>query len=149
MPLSYCLTMELRHMRYFVAVAEARNFTRAAARLHLTQPSLSRQIRALENELGVSLLHRGKGGITLTAAGNEYLARARKLLADSAAAVRVTQAVGRSEHRHRFYSLTALNCWRALSKFPWTSAKRKNLTLLTQISLGVGWVCRSCIVCSI
>jgi DNA-binding transcriptional LysR family regulator len=91
--------MELRHMRYFVAVAEERNFTRAAARLHLAQPSLSRQIRDLEGELGVSLLHRGKGGITLTAAGNEYLAQARKLLADSAAAVRVTQAVGRSEDR--------------------------------------------------
>jgi DNA-binding transcriptional LysR family regulator len=91
--------MELRHMRYFVAVAEERNFTRAAARLHLAQPSLSRQIRDLENELGVALLHRGKGGITLTAAGNEYLAQARKLLTDSAAAVRVTQAVGRSEHR--------------------------------------------------
>jgi DNA-binding transcriptional LysR family regulator len=92
--------MELRHMRYFVAVAEERNFTRAAARLHLAQPSLSRQIRDLEQELGVSLLHRGKGGITLTAAGTEYLAQARKLLADSAAAVRVTQAAGRSEHRH-------------------------------------------------
>src|SRR5262249_9620915 len=91
--------MELRHMRYFVAVAEERNFTRAAARLHLAQPSLSRQIRDLEHELGVSLLHRGKGGITLTAAGNEYLAHARKLLADSAAAVRLTQAAGRSEHR--------------------------------------------------
>ena len=70
-------------MRYFVAVAEERNFTRAAARLHLAQPSLSRQIRDLEQELGVSLLHRAKGGITLTAAGNEYLAQARKLLADS------------------------------------------------------------------
>jgi LysR family hca operon transcriptional activator len=57
------------------------------------QTSLSRQIRDLESELGVSLLHRGKGGITLTAAGNEYLAQARKLLADSAAAVQVTQAV--------------------------------------------------------
>jgi DNA-binding transcriptional LysR family regulator len=91
--------MELRHMRYFVALAEERNFTRAAARLYLAQPSLSRQIRDLEGELGVSLLHRGKGGITLTAAGNEYLAQARKLLADSAAAVRATQAVGRSEHQ--------------------------------------------------
>jgi DNA-binding transcriptional LysR family regulator len=91
--------MELRHMRYFVALAEERNFTRAAARLYLAQPSLSRQIGDLEGELGVSLLHRGKGGITLTAAGNEYLAQARKLLADSAAAVRATQAVGRSEHQ--------------------------------------------------
>jgi DNA-binding transcriptional LysR family regulator len=91
--------MELRHMRYFVAVAEERNFTRAAARLHLAQPSLSRQIRDLEEELGVSLLHRKKGGITLTAAGNEYLVQARKLLADSAIAVRVTQAAGRSEGR--------------------------------------------------
>src|SRR5262245_26490645 len=90
--------MELRHMRYFVAVAEERNFTKAAARLHLAQPSLSRQIRHLEDELGVSLLHRGKGGLALTAAGNEYLAQARRLLADSAAAVRVTQAAGRSEY---------------------------------------------------
>jgi DNA-binding transcriptional LysR family regulator len=91
--------MELRHMRYFVALAEGRNFTRAAARLHLAQPSLGRQIRDLENEVGVPLLHRGKGGITLTAAGNEYLARARKLLADSDAPVRVAQAAGRSERR--------------------------------------------------
>src|SRR5262249_50284079 len=98
MPLSYCPNMELRHMRYFVAVAEEKNFTRAAARLHLAQPSLSRQIRDLEEELGVSLLHRGKGGVKLTAAGNEYLTQARKLLADSAAAVRLTQAAGRWEH---------------------------------------------------
>jgi DNA-binding transcriptional LysR family regulator len=91
--------MELRHMRYFVAVAEEKSFTRAAARLHLAQPSLSRQIRDLEEELGVPLLHRGKGGLTLTAAGNEYFAQARRILADSDAAVRVAQAAGRSEHR--------------------------------------------------
>ena len=91
--------MELRHMRYFVAVAEERSFTRAAVRLHLAQPSLSRQIRDLEDELGVPLLHRGKGGLTLTAAGNEYLAQTRRILADSDAAVRIAQAAGRSEHR--------------------------------------------------
>lgn len=86
-------------MRYFVAVAEERNFTRAAARLRLAQPSLSRQIRDLEDELGVALLHRAKGGITLTAAGAEYLAQVRKLLADSAAAIRTTRAIGRSLER--------------------------------------------------
>jgi len=86
-------------MRCFVAVAVERSFTRAAVRLHLAQPSLSRQIRDLEDELGVPLSHRGKGGLTLTAAGNEYLAQARRILADSDAAVRIAQAAGRSEHR--------------------------------------------------
>lgn len=74
--------MELRHLRYFVAVAEALNFSRAAARLHVTQPALSRQIRDLETELGRRLLHRGANARTeLTPEGKLLLTGARALLA--------------------------------------------------------------------
>jgi DNA-binding transcriptional LysR family regulator len=58
--------MELRHLRYFVAVAEALNFTKAAARLRLAQPALSRQVADLEDELGVDLLRRTSHGVRLT-----------------------------------------------------------------------------------
>lgn len=61
--------MELRHLRYFVAVAQALNFTRAAEKLHTSQPSLSSQIRDLENCVGVPLLVRDKRKVALTAAG--------------------------------------------------------------------------------
>ncbi len=61
--------MELRHLRYFVAVAQALNFTRAAEKLHTSQPSLSSQIRNLENCVGVPLLVRDKRKVALTAAG--------------------------------------------------------------------------------
>lgn len=74
--------MELRHLRYFTAVAEALNFSRAAARLHVTQPALSRQIRDLEEELGCRLLRRGANARTeLTPEGRHFLAGARELLA--------------------------------------------------------------------
>ncbi len=80
--------MELRHLRYFVAVAEEGSLTLAAERrLHTAQPSLSRQIRDLENELGVELLVRGSRGIALTAAGEAYLSHARLILAQSEAAI--------------------------------------------------------------
>ena len=73
--------MELRHLRYFVAVAEEGSLTHAAERrLHTAQPSLSRQIRDLEIELGVKLLERGARGIELTAAGRTFLDHSRLVL---------------------------------------------------------------------
>jgi len=79
--------MELRHLRYFVTVAEERNITRAAVRLRVAQPALSRQLADLEDELGVRLLERGRQGVTVTPAGREFHRRAKALLADAARAM--------------------------------------------------------------
>lgn len=78
----YDCPMELHQLRYFVAVAERRHFTRAAAELHVAQPSVSKQIQKLEAELGTPLFHRQKGHPDLTPAGELLLPWARRVLAD-------------------------------------------------------------------
>jgi epsilon-lactone hydrolase len=86
--------IELRHLRAFVAVAEELNFGRAAARLYISQPALSRQIRALERLVGCDLLRRSTHQVELTLAGDALLGRARELLHDVDDAVSATRAVG-------------------------------------------------------
>ena len=85
--------MELRHLRYFVAVAEEENVTRAAQRLHVSQPPLSRQIRDLEDELGVALFERSAKSVRLTDAGRVFLNEARAVLDRADEATRAVKAI--------------------------------------------------------
>src|SRR5580692_1009607 len=85
--------MELRHLRYFVAVAEEQNITRAALRLHLSQPPLSRQIRNLEDELGIALFDHEANAVRLTEAGRVFLTEARMILRHAEKAAQMAKEV--------------------------------------------------------
>jgi len=92
--------MELRHLRYFIAVAETGSLTEAAERrLHTSQPSLSRQIRDLEHEVGVELLSRGARGVELTASGRAFLDHARLALAQVDAAGETARRLAQPSQR--------------------------------------------------
>jgi DNA-binding transcriptional LysR family regulator len=91
------MAIELRHLRYFVAVAEEGHITRAAERLGMQQPPLSQQIKAIELELGAQLLRRKARGVELTDAGRALLEDARSILADVDRAVETTRRASRGE----------------------------------------------------
>jgi LysR family transcriptional regulator, benzoate and cis,cis-muconate-responsive activator of ben and cat genes len=113
--------MELRHLRYFVAVAEDQNITRAAVRLHVSQPTLSRQIRDLEDQLGIALFDRGAKAVRLTEAGRAFLTEARIVLERAEDAVQMAKSVasGKRGEIHVGYapSLTVELLPRALRYF--------------------------------
>jgi DNA-binding transcriptional LysR family regulator len=113
--------MELRHLRYFVAVAEAENVTRASEKLRVAQPAISRQIRDLEDELGLALLERSAKSVRLTDAGRIFLEEARAVLQRADDAVKAVRAVagGASGELHVGYapSLTVQILPRALRRF--------------------------------
>lgn len=92
--------MELRHLRYFLAVADTLNFCRAAERLHLSQPPLSQQVRQLEAEIGAKLIDRAKRQIRLTAAGEAFASKARAILAQCDEAAKLAVRAERGEVGH-------------------------------------------------
>ena len=92
--------MELRHLRYFLAVADTLNFCRAAERLHLSQPPLSQQVRRLEAELGAKLFDRTRRQIKLTPAGEVFATKARAILAQSDEAAKLAARAERGEFGH-------------------------------------------------
>jgi len=89
--------MELRHFRYFLAVAEALNFTKAAALLRVAQPALSRRVQDLEDEIGVDLLKRSPRGVVLTAEGKVFLDKTRHILKLADESVEQVRALARGE----------------------------------------------------
>jgi DNA-binding transcriptional LysR family regulator len=147
--------MELRHLRYFVAVAEELSFTRAARRVHIGQPPLSHQIQALEEEIGARLLDRSRHHVRLTEAGTLFLEDARRILALSAGAADTARRAERGElGRLRIgfiqsMAFTAIfpkviNCFR--KQFPHVTLQLQELSTMRQIealndrSLDVGFM---------
>jgi len=106
--------MELRHLRYFVAVADELHFGHAAARLHTSQPSLSQQIRNLEKELRVDLFVRSKHRVELTKAGDRFLKEARSILASADRAAELARQAGHGDHLRLVIGISPETSWQFL-----------------------------------
>src|SRR3984893_17949390 len=128
--------MELRHLRYFVSVAEALSFTKAAEKLHTAQPSLTRQVKDLEEELGVRLLNRTKRLVTLTDEGRSFLGDAKRLLALAAETIESVRRLHSGEVRalnvgyvsNLFYDLLPKTLASFHESFPAVSVKLFDLS---------------------
>ena len=107
---------DFRQLRYFTVLAETLHFGRAAEQLHITQPPLSRQIAALEAELGVELLTRTSRAVSLTLAGEQFYRHAKALLADLDTAVRTAQATARGERGELRLHFTMSAAWSLLPR---------------------------------
>ncbi len=123
--------MELRHLRYFVAVAEELNFTRAAERLYMAQPPLSTQIRTLEEELGVQLFERDKRRVYLTQAGRHFLDRARAILTSVQSAKDEVQSAAAGEVGKLSVGFTAIRNYRA--SFPAVELRLQEMASMHQL----------------
>jgi DNA-binding transcriptional LysR family regulator len=133
--------MELRHLRYFVVVAEELNITRAAKLLQMAQPPLSQQIHHLEAELGVTLFHRSKRRIALTDAGQVFLEEARRTLVQAEHARRMAQRAQRSEIgrlvmgfvSEATYDLLPLMLHAYRARFPQVEIVLREMTTMQQV----------------
>jgi DNA-binding transcriptional LysR family regulator len=115
--------VDFRHLRSFIAVAEELSVTKAAARLHISQPPLSRQIQQLEQEVGVTLFVRHRHGVTLTSAGQRLLDKARTLTA-AAADFYETASEAARDHSNRVRLGIAWGLWDAVNRIRVETAKR-------------------------
>jgi len=133
--------MELRHLRYFLAVAEELNFTKASEKLHLSQPPLSRQIRELEDEIGAKLFDRSNKKVTLTEAGKYFKEKVTHQFQDLEAAVLKTRKISENingEYRIAYISSTFSETISRLIKFlmkkyPYLNIKLYEVTTAKQI----------------
>ena len=132
-------SMELRHLRYFAAVVTHGSFSRAAKQLHLTQPALSRQVKSLEDEIGVALIVRGQNTISLTSAGEDFYEEAKDILARVDVAVRriKTRLQGEKLRVGYVHSLTAGIMPRVVERF---QSYNKNVVLeLSDLTTETMW----------
>lgn len=141
--------MELRHLRYFITVAEELHFGRAAQRLHIAQPPLSQQIRQLEVEIGVILFHRTKRSVQLTDPGKVFLEEAKRVLIQASQAIQAAQRASRGEIGQLVISFVSSAAYNVLPKilqafrvsFPDINLALHELTTDKQLQgLRDGWI---------